>query len=220
MLHVLYFITRKTGLTDAEFHRYWREVHGPIAKKIPQLKSYVQTHRIPFPGGAANSPYDGAAEVMIENEAALEQLRREPAYLQGALVDEAKFIDLNRVEWQVTTDHVMIDGATRPGMAKAVFQVRGKPGLSLPDFKKYWLNIHGPIVKKCPGFGATSSAMPSRQRTLRQSALGRSSGAMVRRRSGDGADVRFEGVSRRSLAGCVQFPRNIAMFVAQEHQVI
>lgn len=34
MLHVLYFITRKPSVSDAEFHRYWQEVHGPIARKI------------------------------------------------------------------------------------------------------------------------------------------------------------------------------------------
>ncbi|MGH7963409.1 MAG: EthD family reductase, partial [Candidatus Binatia bacterium] len=68
MLHVLYFITRKPSVNDAEFHRYWREVHGPIAKKIPQLKGYVQSHRFPFAG--SNSAYDGAAEVWLENDAA------------------------------------------------------------------------------------------------------------------------------------------------------
>ncbi len=221
MLHVLYFITRKAGLTDAEFHRYWREVHGPIAKKIPQLKSYVQTHRIPFPGGAANSPYDGAAEVMIENEAALEQLRREPAYLNGALVDEAKFIDLNRVEWQVTTDHVMIDGATRPGMAKAVFQIRGKPGLSLPDFKKYWLNVHGPIVKKCPGLrryvqchaveGAYAYGNPRWDGVAELWC----DDALAMERMFDSKEFREE-----AWPDAANFLDNIAMFVAQEHQVI
>jgi len=151
MLHVIYLITRKAGLSDAEFHRYWREVHGPIAKKIPQLKSYVQAHRIQFPGAMANSPYDGAAEVMIEDEAALEQLRKEPTYLQGALADEAKFIDLKRVAWQVTTDQVIVDGPRKPGMVKAVFQVRRKHGWPLADFRKYWIEVHGPIVSKYPG---------------------------------------------------------------------
>ncbi|MGD0073607.1 MAG: EthD domain-containing protein [Candidatus Binataceae bacterium] len=151
MLHALYFITRKPGLSDAEFHRYWREVHGPIAKAIPQLKGYVQTHRIPFPGGFPNSPYDGAAEVMFESEGSLEQMRREPIYLKGALADEPNFIDMSRVGWQVTNDHVIIDGAAKPGMAKAVFQVRRKPGLTLSAFRKYWLEVHGPIVSKFPG---------------------------------------------------------------------
>jgi uncharacterized protein (TIGR02118 family) len=49
MLHIHYFITRKPGIDEAEFHRYWREVHGPIAARIPQLRRYVQSHRVPAP---------------------------------------------------------------------------------------------------------------------------------------------------------------------------
>jgi uncharacterized protein (TIGR02118 family) len=221
MIHVLYFITRKPGLTDAEFHRYWREVHGPIAKKIPQLKSYVQSHRIPFPGGLPNSPYDGAAEVLIENAAALEQLRHEPAYLNGALVDEAKFIDMKRVEWQVTTDHVMIDGPRRPNMAKAIFQIRRKAGLTVPEFKKYWLEVHGPIVMKFPGLrryvqchaveGAYSYGDP---RWDGVAELWCDDVAAMERMF-DSREFREEG-----WPDAANFLDTISMFIAQEHQVI
>jgi uncharacterized protein (TIGR02118 family) len=149
MIHVLYFITRKPSLSDAEFHRYWREVHGPIAKKIPQLRCYVQSHRIPFTG--ADSTYDGAAEVWIENEAAMTELRQSPEYLKGALADEFNFIDMNRVEWLVTNDHVILDGPQTPQLVKTIFQLKRKPGMSLADFRKYWIDVHGPLVRKLPG---------------------------------------------------------------------
>ena len=149
MLHVLYFITRKPSLSDAEFHRYWREVHGPIAKKIPQLRRYIQSHRIPFAG--ANSSYDGAAEAWVDEEAALAALRQSPEYLNGALVDEHNFIDMTRVEWLVTKDHVIIDGPQTPQLVKTIFQLKRKPGMSLADFRKYWIEVHGPIVCKLPG---------------------------------------------------------------------
>ena len=149
MLHVLYFITRKPSLSEAEFHRYWREVHGPIAKKIPQLRHYVQSHRIPFTG--ADSTYDGAAEVWIKNEAAMTELRQSPEYLKGALADELNFIDMNRVEWLVTNDHVILDGPQTPQLVKTIFQLKRKPGMSLADFRKYWIDVHGPLVCKLPG---------------------------------------------------------------------
>jgi uncharacterized protein (TIGR02118 family) len=151
MIHVHYFITRKPALSDEEFHRYWREVHGPIAKQIPQLRTYIQSHRIPFPGEFVNSPYDGAAEVWLDNEAAMEKLRREPAYLKGALADEPNFIDMKRVEWQVTEDHMILDGPRSPGMIKAMWRLRRKPGLTVADFKDYWLKVHAPIALKLPG---------------------------------------------------------------------
>lgn len=149
MLHVLYFITRKPSLSDEEFHRYWREVHGPIAKKIPQLQRYEQSHRIPFHG--ANSPYDGAAEVWLADEAALAALRESPEYLHGALADEPNFIDMSRVEWLVTQDRVILDGPQTPRQVKLIFQLKRRFGLSLADFRQYWLDVHGPIVCKLPG---------------------------------------------------------------------
>jgi uncharacterized protein (TIGR02118 family) len=31
-------------IDEAEFRRHWREVHGPLAAKLPNLKGYVQNH--------------------------------------------------------------------------------------------------------------------------------------------------------------------------------
>jgi uncharacterized protein (TIGR02118 family) len=149
MIHLLYFITRKASLGEAEFHRYWRDIHGPIAAKIPQLVRYEQSHRIPF--ADTNSSYDGAAEAWLEDEAAFQALRETPEYVDGALADEPNFIDMNRVEWLVTRDHVILDGSQTPGLTKGIFQLRRKPGMSLADFRQYWVEVHGPIVKRLPG---------------------------------------------------------------------
>jgi len=149
MIHVLYFITRKPTVADAEFHRYWRDVHGPIVKKIRQNKRYLQSHRIPVAG--MNSTYDGVAEVWLEDDAALQALRQSPEYLQGALADEPNFIDMNRVEWMVTNDHVILDGPQTSTQAKLIFQLKRLPGWSLADARKYWIDVHGPIVCQLPG---------------------------------------------------------------------
>lgn len=149
MLHFLYFITRKPSISEAEFHRYWREVHGPIAKKIQQLRGYIQSHRIPFTG--MNSVYDGVAEAWVEDAAAMAALRTSPEYLQGALADEPNFIDMSRVEGMVTNDHVILDGPQTPQQVKLIFQLKRKSGWSLADGRKYWIEVHGPIVKQLPG---------------------------------------------------------------------
>jgi len=79
MLHSLYFITRKPAISEEEFHRCWPEVHGPIARQIPQLERYIQSHRVPFAGTTSN--YDGVAKVWLEDEAAMDALRCSPEYL-------------------------------------------------------------------------------------------------------------------------------------------
>ena len=78
-------------------------------------------------------------------------LRRSPEYIDGALADERKFIDLTRVEWMVTRDHVVLDGPTGGKLVKGVWQLVIKPGMALDEFRKYWLEVHGPMALKLPG---------------------------------------------------------------------
>jgi uncharacterized protein (TIGR02118 family) len=149
MLHVHYFITRKSSLGDAEFHRYWREQHAPIVTAIKQLRSYVQSHRIPLAG--TSSQYDGEAEVLIDSLDALAELRQSREYREGALADEGNFIDLARVEWMVTGDHVIVDGPAGDTSIKAIWQLKRKPGMKLDEFRRYWIEVHGPLGRELPG---------------------------------------------------------------------
>ncbi len=148
MIHLHYFITRKPSIDEAEFHRYWREVHGPIAMKIPQLRRYVQSHRIP--GISQNSAYDGVAEVFLDGLDAAAALRNTQEYLQGALADEPNFIDMGRVEWMATTDHIVND-VPAAGLVKGIFQLGAKPGLTPLEFRKHWREIHAVVAMKMPG---------------------------------------------------------------------
>jgi len=149
MIHLLYFITRKPGLDDDEFHRYWRDVHGPIVAQIPQLRRYLQSHVLP--GSTFNSQYDGAAEAWVDDIETLAELRNEPAYLDGALADEPNFIDMSRVEWLTTRDRVIVDGPQKPMMVKTISLLRRKQGLSVEAFRAHWRDVHGPIAQALPG---------------------------------------------------------------------
>lgn len=152
MLHVHYFITRLPRLSNADFHRYWRETHGPIAGRIPQLHRYVQSHRIAAHGAVGGaSPYDGAAEVLVDSLDAMAELRKSREYLDGALADERNFIDLTRVEWMITRDHVIIDGPFGANLIKGIWQLKRLPGMTLDDFRKYWIEVHGAMGQHLPG---------------------------------------------------------------------
>ena len=152
MFHIYYFITRLQKLSDVEFHRHWRETHGPIAGRIKQVRRYVQSHRIAAPGAVGSpSPYDGAAEVMVDSLDAMAELRKSPEYLGGALADERNFIDLTRVEWMVTQDHVIVDSPADANMIKGIWQLKRLPGMMLGDFRKYWIEVHGAMGHHLPG---------------------------------------------------------------------
>jgi uncharacterized protein (TIGR02118 family) len=51
----------------------------------------------------------------------------------------------------VATEEVMLEGETLPGMAKAVFMVARRPGLTIGEFQQHWRQVHGPLVCQVPG---------------------------------------------------------------------
>jgi uncharacterized protein (TIGR02118 family) len=94
MVKAIYLIRRKPGMSVEDFHRYWREVHGPIAARIPGLRRYVQCHAIDAGMGAAPD-YDGVAEVWFDDTEAVRRAVASPEYAV-AREDERRFIDLER----------------------------------------------------------------------------------------------------------------------------
>ena len=44
MIKSLSLLTRKAGMTHEQFVKHWLEVHGPLARKVPGLRRYVQSH--------------------------------------------------------------------------------------------------------------------------------------------------------------------------------
>ena len=45
MVKCFALLTKKSGMSDEQFHRHWREVHAPLALRIPSLRRYVQSHQ-------------------------------------------------------------------------------------------------------------------------------------------------------------------------------
>jgi len=69
----------------------------------------------------------------------------------GALADEPNSLNMNRVEWLVTQDRVILDGPQITSQAKTISRVKRKGGMSLKDFRTYWAEAHSPLACKLPG---------------------------------------------------------------------
>lgn len=108
MIRLVFLLRRKAGLSLEEFHRYWRDDHGPLvagyAKHIG-VSRYVQSHRLDDDTnermqkarGGMEPSYDGVAELWWETEAALTETLGGTAGQAAAaalLEDERRFIDL------------------------------------------------------------------------------------------------------------------------------
>ena len=90
MVKAIYLIRRKPGMSFADFDRYWREVHGAIAARIPGMRRYIQCHALDD-----GAEYDGAAEAWFDDMDAVRRAVASPEYA-AAREDEGRFIDLDR----------------------------------------------------------------------------------------------------------------------------
>src|ERR1700751_397899 len=110
MIKLVYCIGKKEGLTDQEFFDYWKNVHGPIGSRIPQLRKLVQSHRLTIPGDKRlpEPKYDGMAELWFDDAQALLAARQSPEWA-ASHADEANFIDHNKVAYFVSGEHIILD---------------------------------------------------------------------------------------------------------------
>lgn len=107
MIKLVYCITKKPGMTVAEFSQYWQHIHGPMATRIPGLRRLVQSLRIEVPGDVRGSDFDGMAELWFDDMSALLEARQSAAW-QASSEDEKEFIDHNKVAYFVTHERVIL----------------------------------------------------------------------------------------------------------------
>ncbi len=123
MIKMMFGLKKLPNITHDEFHRYWRENHGVLAKeKLPALnaKRYIQSHTINIPITddprglqGMDEPFDGVAEICWDSmesmlEAALTP-EGEKAHLD-LIEDEKNFIDFSRSAMWFVEEEVFIKG--------------------------------------------------------------------------------------------------------------
>lgn len=126
MIKLVYCIVKAAELSQAEFHRYWLEEHGPRVRGHAAAlgaKRYVQSHTLRSEVGAGlndalqksracGEPYDGITEVWWPDTEGLGvSLASEAGRAAGLdlLIDERKFIDLEASRVFVTEEHEIFD---------------------------------------------------------------------------------------------------------------
>ncbi len=104
MIKLVYCITKKAGLSDAEFFDYWKNVHGPIGARIPGLRRLVQSHTISGTHQSGPADYSGMAELWFDDMQAL-LAARNSAEWRASTEDEQNFIDDSKFALFVTEEH-------------------------------------------------------------------------------------------------------------------
>lgn len=110
MVKLICFVRRKPGMDAEEFHRYWREQHGPLVastKSGGHALRYEQNHRVREHWDQAG--YDGVTEQWFRSvDDFFASLQEDDYHLIEA--DIAKFIDVDSLEWMITDEPEVIVG--------------------------------------------------------------------------------------------------------------
>ncbi len=101
------FVTHRPGMAIDAFQRYWREVHGPLASRIPVVRRYVQSHTRRSAYASGRAPvYDGVALTWFDDTEAMRASARCPEYAR-VRADEPNFITAGP-PFIITREHVIV----------------------------------------------------------------------------------------------------------------
>lgn len=122
MIKLVFVIRRRTDLAPEEFHRYWLEEHGPLARSLLEslgARRYVQTHTMATDMNAALAEprgtavaYDGVAEIWWDSVDALIAAAGSEEGQQANQTlteDEARFIDFERSSIFLAEEHPILE---------------------------------------------------------------------------------------------------------------
>jgi uncharacterized protein (TIGR02118 family) len=101
MIVVLY---RRHDFTRGQCLRYLRDVHGPMAERLPDLVAYRQNHVVDDPT-RRDPPWDAIVELWWETREQMERSWRTPEG-RAATDDLAAFTDLQRTSWSIVDEQV------------------------------------------------------------------------------------------------------------------
>ena len=103
MIKLVYCFRRRPGMSQADFHNYWRDVHGPIGARIPGLRRFVQSRAILLPGDSRAPDFDGIVELWFDDERSLIEARKSAEWRASGL-DEKNFLDPGSTMYAVTEE--------------------------------------------------------------------------------------------------------------------
>ena len=105
MTKVIYVLHRRPDMGRGEFRRYWRDVHGPIAAKLPGLRKYSQNHPLPD-SSQADLPCDGIAELWFDSPEEMQAAFASPEGV-ATMADVPNFLDPDRIG-EMVVDEVSV----------------------------------------------------------------------------------------------------------------
>lgn len=144
-------VRRSPHLTQAQFDAHWRDVHGPLAARLPGLRAYYQ-HSVQARGDHAilgDWQLDGMSELHFDSASAMTAAFATPSGTDakedlGAFLADARMIACESARV------IPLQPDSNPGF-KRMTLLRRKPGVSDREFRHEWQVVHAEMVRQWPG---------------------------------------------------------------------
>ena len=113
MIKFTILLTRKSGLTHAQFVEHHKTVHAQLFMSVSVVKEtvrrYIQQHGIPVElPGMPPVKYDGITELWFDDIEALARCFSDAEYLALVRPDEESFLDLHACDFVVSTENRVV----------------------------------------------------------------------------------------------------------------
>jgi uncharacterized protein (TIGR02118 family) len=145
-------LQKKPDLSDAEFRAHWRDVHGPLAAKLPGLRRYHQNHVVDreqrgIVYARGSHDFDGISELWFDDLPSMQRAFSSDL-VEEVAADEASFIgDLKLV---AAIQHQVVPVPKGARLIKRMSTLKRRPDVSLEEFQHEWFQVHSVLVKRLP----------------------------------------------------------------------
>lgn len=88
---IIVILRKKEGISKEKFHKHWKEKHGKLFKKFPQIQSYTQFHVTDKRRDNTDLPIDGIAILEFESKEEMSKAWKMLEY-DAVREDELRFL--------------------------------------------------------------------------------------------------------------------------------
>ena len=159
MIKVITCIKRKPGMSVEDFQAYWRTDHAEVVKGLPNLRRYIQSHALPGGYRKGELPYDGIAEIWVDDVDTLRANAGGAAY-EAIQRDEENFIDRPNMATILTQEYIIKDSPIPKGAVKNIEFVPERPAWRSKPFKSIGAMCMAPSRPRSRLSAAMCKAIP------------------------------------------------------------
>ena len=97
MVKAIWLLKRRSDMSPEDFHRYWRERHGPLFCHSPAARRYCvryeQNHATPENAAMSDDDFDGASVMWFHSMEDFQAMLADPGFQNVVIEDGENFVD-------------------------------------------------------------------------------------------------------------------------------